>query len=435
MPKKFFDITPSKKFPSQKTQKVEPKEIIRQEQKKEIRKADLRPKRTFLKGFVFTLLLLVLIGGVGYSFFSKTKIKVWPDVENLKLEEIITIDIEAQASNFEAKIIPGKFFESQKSNSQDFSATDTVLKEEKAKGQIRVYNAYSTYSQGLLPQTRFVSADGKLFRSLKREVIPGGKYEEGKLTPGYIDIEVQAAGPGEDYNIEPSTFSIPGFAGTPKYTAFYGKSFTPMEGGFKGEVSQVSQEDFERAKEVLTNSLQKESKDFLKSTVSTDFVLLDEAISQEILEINSSPEPGEVAESFSLQLEIKSKGLGLRKSDIENFAKYLINLSVPEDKKLHEESLKINYSFKPLSLADEEATEKEAESGKLIIGLEIEAKVFADIDVIKLKKALSGRPFKEAKIFLEDQPQVNKIEISSWPFWRRRVPEDLSKIEIELNLD
>ena len=69
------------------------------------------------------------------------------------------------------------------------------------------------------------------------------------------------------------------------------------------------------------------------------------------------------------------------------------------------------------------------------MNLEIKAKVYSSIDEQGLKKALLGKNLKEARIFLENMPQLTKIEIKSWPFLKRKIPEDMEKVEIKLNLN
>ena len=357
-----------------------------------------------------------MIGAVSFLFFSKTKIEIWPETEILTLTDSVVISLD------DSGIISGQIFKDQKSKTQDFSASGTALKEEKAEGIIKVYNNYSTSSQPLLINTRFVSTDGKLFKSVQKEVIAGGRYEKGKLVPGETDIRVRAAESGESYNIGASTFSIPGFAGTPKYTAFYGKSFSPMTNGFKDEVAQITQEDLDKAEIALIEELKRESRDFLKTALPQGFVLLEETISQEITEKNFSEKAGKKADSFSFQSKVESEALIFKKSDLENFAKDLINSSISDDKKFQEETLEINYSLE----IDEE---------RAVLNIEIKAKIYQDIDLEKLKKNLSGKPFQEVELFLRDQSWISRIEIEKGPLWRIKVPESLEKVEMKLNLD
>lgn len=417
MPKKFFDIIP----PKQKDQGTE----FLSSSRNSVPLEKIKKKRFFLKSLVFCFVLLILVIISGFFFFSKVEVEIWPEMETLILEENLVIDLNIEISDFDEKIISGRVFSNEKSASQEFFASGKILKEEKATGVIRVYNAHSTSSRTLIP-SRFVSADGKLFWSVKKIVIPGARYEKGKLVPGEIDVEVQAAEPGEDYNIGPSTFALPALAGSSLYTTIYGRSFSDMSNGFIGEVSQISQEDIEKAEIALTEELKKQNREFFKTTVPKDFVLSDETISQEIIEANSSLEAGTEAESFLFQVKIKSEGIGFKRSDLENFAKNCINLNMSEGTILQEESLEIN-SFLLEQKIDEE--------GRIVLDLEIKAKVYSDVDLDKLKKALLGKSLKEARIFLENLPGVTKVELKSWPFLKSKIPEDMKEIEVKLMLD
>ena len=283
MPKKIFDILPPEEKKNQGTQKPRPwpekKEEAEKKEKEEVgvvlmdevlklkeeqrhfpTRKSFKKKQFILRTGILFLFLLLFISGLGYVFFSKTKIEIWPQMEAFSLKETIVVDPSLTEADFESKIFPGKVFENKKSASKEFSSSGTMIKEKRARGVIRVFNAHSVSPQPLLVNTRFVSADGKLFRSEKRVVIPGGRYEGGKLVPGHLDIMVKAAEPGAEYNIGPSVFSIPGFAGTAKYTTFYAESYEPMSGGFRGEVPQVTQEDLDSARNTLVGQLKKESR-------------------------------------------------------------------------------------------------------------------------------------------------------------------------------
>ena len=416
MAKKFFDI-----IPPEKKELISEKLDLEKETPKHGRVKG-KTKRILLKGLFFCLVFLILIGAVGFVFFSKAKIEIWPETENLNLKETTVINLNKKEADPAGGTIPGEIFTDQKFASEDFPASGKVLKEEKARGIIKIYNA-SGAPRTLIP-SRFVSVEGKLFWSVEKIIIPAGRYEKGKLIPGEADVEVVAAEAGEEYNIEPSTFALPALAGSSSYTIIYGKSFSPMTGGFRGEISRVSQEDLEKAENSLAERLNKESKEFLKTTLPAGFLLLEETVTQEIIENKSSVEVLAEVGSFSFQVRVKSEGIGFKKSDIENFAKHSINLNTPEGKKLQEESLEINHSLGAV----------DRESGKIILNLEIKAKIYTDIDLNELKKALLGKSFKETKLFLENLNQVTKVEIKSWPFLKKKIPENIEKIEIRTML-
>ena len=446
--KKFFDIIPPSKnkdfsqrreFDYNETKETEKfsadlplSEPAERQSSRQERKAVLK---TIRKTLFFCLFFLILTGIFSFLVFSKIKIEIWPKTKISDFETNVVVKIGNGKSDFQKKIISGKLFENQKTDSKEFFASGKVIKERKAEGIIRVFNNYSVFAQGLLPNTRFVSDKGKLFRSTKREVIPGGHRAKGKFIAGFVDIKVRAAEAGEDYNIGPSTFSIPGFKGTPKYTYFYGKSSFPMAGGFRGEVPQITEGDIKKAKSTLSGRLKEESKSFLKKTVPADYVLLEEAIFQDITEDNNSAKAGSEAESFNFQVKVKSQGIGFKKSDMDEFVQKFIASSISENEEFQKDSLEVNYSLEPSFLQGGDNIADILKSGEIVLAVKIKAKVYKKIDLIKLKKAISNKPLKEAMIFLRDLPYITKIKNKSWLFLKKKIPDDINKIELKLNLD
>lgn len=301
--------------------------------------------------------------------------------------------------------------------SQSFPSSGRVAKEGKAQGKITIYNNYRL-SQYLTVNTRFQAPSDIViyFRSTKAVTVPA---------KGTIEIDVIADRPGEEYNIEPVTFSIPGLLGSPQYTSIYGKSFSKMEGGFKGEVSKVEKEDLERAKNILVEKLFGETRESLKIKGGDEYILLDDAIKKEILDSSSSLEAGVEAESFVFQAKVKMQALAFKKSDLEDFSNEFIKSKLGEGQKMKEDSLKIDYSPESVNL----------NIGKIALKLKFSAKVYSDIDVDSLKKVVSNKSLADAKSILEKQTQVKQVEISAWPFWIKKVPTDVQKIKIELTID
>ncbi len=440
MSKKVIDIFPPSKIEIKKEIEVEKEE--EQEEKRTEVKAEKKsrvslksfvkkvPIPPFKKGLIFSLFFLFLLGAFCYITLSKAEIQVWPETELISLEEEVSLDQHATVADSLMKIIPAQILQKEKTVVQGFLASGKVLKEEKAEGIIRVYNSYSTSPQVLLATTRFVSADGKLFRTPIKSTVPGSTYEKGKFVPGEIDIKVVADQSGEEYNIGPTKFSIPGFAGTDRYTKFYGESFEAMTGGFQEEVAKMTEQDLAQAEESLTKQAKKECEELLKSELQTGetaskFDYIPDNIQTEIVEKFSLASAGEETQEFKYQVKAQCQTLLFKKEDVRNFAKDMISYQLAQDKKLYEESLQIDYY--------PEITD--VETGKTTVSLKISAKTYYDVDVYTFKNALKDRTLLEAKLFLENQPRIIKTSVKFWPFWVNKVPEDLNKIKFNLVID
>lgn len=420
-PEKIFDIIP-------------PKSEIRQPDFEE-KELPTQERKPFNWRLPLIFIFLIILGVSGYFFLPRVEIEIWPELEEKKMREKVELDGKANQPDFSKKVIPAKILEVSQEMSQDFTPTGKVPKEERAHGQIKVYNAYSEFPQTLMANTRFFSAEGKLFRSTEQVTIPGGHYEKGKLIPGSLDIQVVAAEPGESYNVGPSTFSIPGFAGSPKYTAFYGKSFSPMTGGLKGEVPQVTSDDLEKAKNALTDKLFEEERKAIQGSVLPEFVLLNDTLKQEIKDVSFSAKELDLVQSFNCHLRVVSKALVFRRADLENFSSGSLLLQLPQQEKKEEESFWLERRIQPESLKIDSRLESlDLESEKATLNLGISANVYYGLDESLLRKSLLGKSFAETTAILENQSQIRKAEAKFWPFWVNKVPQQEERIKIKINL-
>lgn len=367
-------------------------------------------------GIGFAVLLLFC-----WFALSLASIEIWPEQREIIFEEEVTIKAGIPESIFSQNIIAGRTLQIDKEVSQQIESTGIVDK--KAKGIIRVYNAYSTYNQPLVATTRFVSASGKLFRTPKRVVIPGGHYEKGKLVPGSVDIQVVADQPGEEYNIKATTFSIPGFAGTSKYTLFYAKSFSEMKGG--GKFPQVNENDLAEAEKALSQQAKEKCWEELRTRAQEDnLILFDEAVSEKITDAFSLVNVGAEQKQFDYKVKASLTALVLPEKDLKKYVKNFFDSEIFEGEKLYEASLKINYSLSSM----------DSENSKMTLDLDAEGIVYSDIDILFLKKAIVDKSSKEVRIILESEDKIDKFEFELWPFWVKKVPDDLEKIEINLRL-
>lgn len=435
MPQKIIDIFPPGKKDLQELHKETEQGYSRTHSRL------IKTPKFFKKGVFLLFLMILVLGGIfAYVSLPMATVEIWPETEVLSFSESIEINTETTEPDFSSKVFPGIIFEDEIEVSQDFPSSGRAQKTERAKGIIRVFNAHSQSPQILVANTRFVSADGKLFRLLQSSTIPGGSLDErGKLEPGFLDVEVQAAEAGKDYNIGSSTFSIPGFLGTDKYTTFYGKSSDSMTGGFQGEAPQVTQADLDEARNAVMAMLSEEGVQSLSSKIPSGFVILDDAISQVIVDESSNEFAGEEEENFKLRIKASVKVLAFRKADLEDFARNLINIEItpgltqesvfgPENfwlqKSIQTESLMLDYSFDSIDW----------EENKMAIGLNFEAKIYPEINEGFARMAFAGKSEQEVNILVSSQQFVNNVQIGLWPFWVKSVPRNEDKIRINLNI-
>lgn len=368
------------------------------------------------KILIFLSFFLLILFFSFSSGASRIKIQIWPKTEIINFPLKVQLNKDFQSIDLEKKTIPAKIFEVEKTFAEEFPATGKTQKY--AQGKIRLYNSFTTQQEVWREKTRFVSKEGKLFLSKNKIVVPGATIKNGKIIPSFVDVEVIAAEPGSDYNIGPTTFSVVAFRGTPRFDKYYGESKEPMVGG--GEVSQVTKVDLENAEKILTERVEKEMEQVIKNEIPEGFVFLPETLKTEIVEKISLAKEGEEVEKFLFQIKARAITIAFKRENLENLLLEHISHQIPEDEEIFPKSLKINHSLEKIDFP----------SFNVTLSVDFSIQTFPKIDILNIKNILAGKSFREAKKFLEQQPEISKVKIIS-PFWARKIPKNLEKIELE----
>lgn len=200
-----------------------------------------------------------------------------------------------------------------------------------------------------------------------------------------------------------------------------------MAGGQVQEATQVTKEDLGKAESSLDKRAKTESEEALITALEAEKEInyIKKTLLTQVVETLSLARAGDKVESFNFQIKAKSEVLIFQKEDLEDFVKDFIVSQIGEGLNLYAPSLKIEYDAETVNL----------ETGKVILSLDISAKTYSDLDLVSLKNNLRGKSLLETKIFLENQPAITKTKIEFWPFWVRKVPQDIDKIELQLRVD
>ncbi len=304
------------------------------------------------------------------------------------------------------------------SKTKTLSLSESRKVEQKASGKIVIYNNYDGAVQKLIKNTRFESAKGKIYRINQSVEVPGKKNG----VPGTLEVMVYADSTGSDYNVGDTTFTIPGFKGTPSESAFSAKSKGSITGGSSGTASMVSLADLNAAKDSLALEISKELETSIK-TIKKDgtvpmysaFEVIYEDNEDEIL--SGQTAVYKVTGTANVMLADASK---LAQSIAKNFA---------------------DYDGAPVSLAYTDTmsfTRKQNDhilaTTTLPILIEGKPRVVWDIDSDAIRELIKGKSRDEFKPLMKTVNSVEKAEISFSPMWLSRFPEEHAKLIVNESL-
>ncbi|MCX6712155.1 MAG: hypothetical protein NT041_00500 [Candidatus Vogelbacteria bacterium] len=387
-------------------------------------------KKFKLKGWPIKLGIgvacLLIVAGLGYGVsaqFAKVTVKVTPKQGRLLISNTYEATRGGQTG---LKFVLASNLQDEATLSVTTTGKETV--QDKAKGQIIIYNNYSAESQNIIATTRFQTSAGLIFRTPTAVKIPGlTKDAKGQVVPGQIQITVIADKAGANYNVAPSDFSIPGFKGTPKATKIYARSKVAMSDGFIGERGKVSEVDRAKAQTELKKILTTKITQKLKPQIPDDYILFNDAIvmnfTESVLPIGNSPDKA------TFKMAVNATGILLNK---EELSKYLAAQQVPD---YQDELVTItNWPELKFTLQNKDNFNI-GNLEKIGFKLEGNGHLVWSFDEKTLKNKLrlaTSNNYKE--IFDKNFPTVQMATVVFSPPWIRTVPADESKIKVETNV-
>lgn len=354
---------------------------------------------------IFSISGLLIFSAAMYLILPKADIKISLKEIPLKTQVPVAVSKSVSSLNLTGGIIPGQYFLMSKSGSKTIEASH-----EKIGGIIEIYNAYSASPQKLVAQTRFETKDGKIFKIQNSVIIPGAKMQGAKLIPSSVKAEVFSDDNSNEYLIGPSYFTIPGFKETPKFAGFYAKSNQPMSAL---KVINLTSGDIEKNKKELQDKLAQELKaEILSSIDNSDLQLIDGASEIKVndFKINNN----------IINMKISWQALFFKEKDLRSLIDYFVSSHYPDLK---------NFTFKD-SIIYPKANRADFKKGELFFSFNIDKNNAFPADIANLKKELIGRDENEMRAVISDKTYIKNATISLWPFWVKRAPSNLNKIDV-----
>ncbi|MCX6811088.1 MAG: hypothetical protein NT039_00075, partial [Candidatus Berkelbacteria bacterium] len=293
---------------------------------------------------------------------------------------------------------------------------------------ITIINNFSSAPQILIATTRFETPDGKIFHLDSRIVIPGATMKNGKLEPSSIDVNVTADKPGPEYNIPACNnnckFTIPAWKEIPKlFNGFYGISNKLMTGGSLGSVPMVTAEDLKNAENSMLEGIGTKISEDLKNKIPNNLKILDGAKSGiKIVKLSSDVSVGDFRQSFTVTAAGEIRVIAFREQDLIEFIKSRFDAQKPE---------KYDYCGDPI--IEYKDIKPDFEKGTLKVTMSVKQTFCYHLAQDEIKKDVAGKNQKELEIILKSIDGIEEVKVKLFPFWIKKVPANLNKIEISVD--
>ncbi len=367
---------------------------------------------------------IIVLAILGAGFFVNTLMGGAEVVVNPKFKDVTVQANFTALTNPQVGDLSYELLTLEASGERQVTATGETEVKERATGKILIYNAYSVTPQRLIKNTRFATPEGLIFRINESVEVPGTtKNREGILIPGVITADVFADGTGEQYNIKPTRFTVPGLSGSEQFEKVYAESTNDFTGGFEGKKFVTDETEFKTADQ----SLQLELRDALLARIKTErpagFIIFDDAVTFTYEYLPSTEYKDGMAtikEKAKLQVPIFAEGefaTYLAKNTIKGFEESPVSLPDPH-------TLIFSYTSPTTSLSDISKAES------LEFMLKGNTRILWTFDAEKLKTDIAGKSKTALPSVITSYPSITKFEAKIKPFWKQEFPEDTKKIEI-----
>ncbi|HEY0908025.1 MAG TPA: hypothetical protein VGE35_01610 [Candidatus Paceibacterota bacterium] len=361
-------------------------------------------------GIVAVIALLVILSNV----FHGATVTVTPKLVTQNIQTDLVAKKVPSASELGFAVVSIK-----QTGSETIKATGEKQVDKKATGTIIIYNNYNATAQRLIKNTRFATPEGLIFRITDSVTVPG----KTGTTPGSVEATVVADASGDSYNVGLKDFTIPGFKGDPRYTTFYARAKTAIDGGFSGIQKVVADADRAKAKANIESKITSDLIKQIEANVTADMAYFANGYKIDFVSLpEESPSASEVTlkEEGTLSLVVfdkKAFGGAVAKSEISGYDGLPVVVT-----NTGELVFKPGTSFNP-AVAD-----------SISFNLSGPAAFEWYYDEQALKEALAGKARSEIPAVLQKYPTIEKADISLRPFWSRTFPEALDKIVVKKNM-
>ena len=378
-----------------------------------------KPPRVARKGvWVASVLALLVLAFALISLFNSSTLSYIPKSTPLLFDR----DMYTAEKTGDGKLFYN-IIKLSKDKGMDVVASGDKQVSRKASGTIVVYNNASVETQRLVENTRFETPDGLVYRIQSAIVIPGKKTISGLVQPGSIEATVYADQAGEKYNTGLSDFTLPGLAGTNRFTTIYARSKTTMSGGFVGMEKSVSAADETETKSALEVALRNELMSEARAQVPEDFILIPSLSSmtfEDLPQTNSSTEG-----NATLNMRSNLVGVMFKKGDLSTYMA-IKKTQIAKDELVDIVGLdSLTFSYVNGAPTDLSSTEK------IDFSVTGDAVAVWRIDEVALRADLLGKNKRDIPTILNNYPNIVSATATIRPFWKSTFPYSVDNISIK----
>ncbi len=365
--------------------------------------------RSFPYGTAIIALLVIAISAGALYAFAGAKVEIQPKSQSVQVSGSFSA---TQGTGS----LPFTLITVNKTASAFVPAESTETVNDSAQGTITVSNTLST-PETFVANTRFETPAGLVFRVHAPITIPAATASG----PGTVSAMVYADQPGQEYNVGPTTFTVPGLMNyASEYSAITARSTNAMIGGFTGTRASVGQSTDSSQQSTLQSTLATELQSDITSQIPSGDVLVPGST---FTSYTSVPDTA----TTTTTVEVSEQGT-LTAVVFPNSA--LAQAIAYKQVGTYEGEPVTTNSVNSLNLSSASTTVPTSGTETFNFNLSGSATIVWTVDPSKIAGAIAGKTRDSAQSILAGFPEVDQATLYLRPFWANTFPADPSRIQV-----
>jgi hypothetical protein len=365
------------------------------------------------------LISLVVLWVFGFVILPKATITVNTDTQSAPVNTQVTLQTGLTEADLDKGLIPAKRVQLEKTEEATIPATGEKNIGQKATGSMNLTNCIKSEGNQIVPAGTRFSVESIIFESVEQAVLPESTFNflgqcRSKENGDDKTVSVVAIQAGESSNLSAQTYT--------SAMSSIEASGGAMTGGTTENVTVISQEDVDRAKQQSSGTSKSTAIEQLVMQLSEqNVVAVNESLTESDPKVDVSPAVGEEAAAVTVKTTINYAMLGVNEDDISAFL----------DKKIQDSLADQGKNIRSNGLADiSYRLTNRPDASTQIFTLETIGIVGPEFNVAELKESIAGKKRGDIERILEAIDGVRSAIVEYSPAWITTTPKSSDKIEI-----
>lgn len=379
--------------------------------------------RLLLLGGGAALIALIVLLVVCFAVLPSAKVVIKTDSQNVGTNATFTLNTQATTANAQTNVVPAQAAESDKTLTQQASATGQQNNGTKATGTITMSaGACALNIPADVPPGAAVTTSGLTYITQSDvSFVPvrshGQCVFQGETSSGSTDINIAGQNQGAKYNTTGSVdFTVSGRSDV--------SANGSTSGGTDNIVQVVQQSDIDGAKAKLAAQDTTAIKQELQSDLQGKGLrAIAETFNAGTPTVTTSANAGDPAANVTVTEKIAYTMLGVSDKDLKQIIKTNVDSQIDTSKQTI-----LDYGLSGASFAIQGA----ATATSAQVTMQATSVAGSDLNVNSIKQQVAGKKSADAEALIKAYPGVTSVNVTYGPFWVNSVPKQTSKITVQI---